>query len=242
MLEQLLPFVRFDGYFVLSDLVRRARPVRPRRPHPPQLPCPGAARDPRVAGLRRRARIVVTGWVLCVIPLLLAHPGVPPAAPPRDQPGAVAVRRARQAHLMSDRGRRAPVRDGRGRRARRRPCWPCRSPGSLYIVIGLARRLGHPGPALVRRAGRPPPPGRRGRPGLPDRAGRPLEPAGPVPRLVAAEAATLTPPRRRRDQSAGTGPREVQARRLCRDSLPVRAGGRTSASLAGPGPGTTRAG
>ena len=32
---------------------------------------PAGRRDPRVAGLRRGARIVVTGWVLCVIPLLL---------------------------------------------------------------------------------------------------------------------------------------------------------------------------
>ena len=31
---------------------------------------PAGRRDPRVTGLRRRARIVVTGWVLCVIPLL----------------------------------------------------------------------------------------------------------------------------------------------------------------------------
>ena len=27
-------------------------------------------RDPRVTGLRRHARILVTGWVLCVLPLL----------------------------------------------------------------------------------------------------------------------------------------------------------------------------
>jgi putative peptide zinc metalloprotease protein len=83
MLEQLLPFVRFDGYFILSDLVgvpdlfarivpilRSAadwaadwaanRPTRRGRP------------DPRVAGLRRHARIVVTGWVMCVLPLLVA--------------------------------------------------------------------------------------------------------------------------------------------------------------------------
>jgi putative peptide zinc metalloprotease protein len=32
---------------------------------------PAGRRDPRVVGLRRSARIVVTGWVLCVIPLLL---------------------------------------------------------------------------------------------------------------------------------------------------------------------------
>jgi putative peptide zinc metalloprotease protein len=31
---------------------------------------PAGRQDPRVTGLQRRARIVVTGWVLCVIPLL----------------------------------------------------------------------------------------------------------------------------------------------------------------------------
>ena len=74
MLEQLLPFVRFDGYFILSDLTgvpdlfARVRPilasVLPRHRH-----------DPRVTGLRRHARIAVTSWVLCVIPLLAATLG-----------------------------------------------------------------------------------------------------------------------------------------------------------------------
>jgi putative peptide zinc metalloprotease protein len=69
MLEQLLPFVRFDGYFILSDLVgvpdlfARVVPIM-------KSALRAGRRDPRVAGLRRGARIVVTGWVLCVIPLL----------------------------------------------------------------------------------------------------------------------------------------------------------------------------
>jgi putative peptide zinc metalloprotease protein len=69
MLEQLLPFVRFDGYFILSDLAgvpdlfARVAPVL-------KSALPTGRRDPRVAGLRRGTRIVVTGWVLCVIPLL----------------------------------------------------------------------------------------------------------------------------------------------------------------------------
>ena len=73
MLEQLLPFVRFDGYYILSDLVgvpdlfARITPLLRSAVTGP----PPAAADPRVAGLRRRARIVVTGWVLCVIPLLM---------------------------------------------------------------------------------------------------------------------------------------------------------------------------
>jgi len=69
MLEQLLPFVRFDGYYILSDLVgvpdlfARVAPII-------KSALPAGRRDPRVAGLRRGARIVVTGWVACVIPLL----------------------------------------------------------------------------------------------------------------------------------------------------------------------------
>jgi putative peptide zinc metalloprotease protein len=74
MLEQLPPFVRFDGYYILSDLVgvpdlfARVVPIV-------KGALPRGRRDPRVAGLRRSARIVVTGWVLCIIPLLLFSMG-----------------------------------------------------------------------------------------------------------------------------------------------------------------------
>ena len=63
MLQQLLPFVRFDGYFILSDLVgvpdlfARVAPILRSVRDRGRL-------DPRVAGLRRGARIAVTGWVL----------------------------------------------------------------------------------------------------------------------------------------------------------------------------------
>jgi putative peptide zinc metalloprotease protein len=69
MLEQLLPFVRFDGYFILSDLVgvpdlfARVGPVV-------RSALSRRYSDPRVTGLRRHARILITAWVLCVIPLL----------------------------------------------------------------------------------------------------------------------------------------------------------------------------
>lgn len=69
-MRQLLPFVRFDGYYILSDLVgvpdlfARAAPIV-------KSVLPAGRRDPRVTGLRRGARIVVTGWVVCVIPLLM---------------------------------------------------------------------------------------------------------------------------------------------------------------------------
>jgi putative peptide zinc metalloprotease protein len=70
MLDQLLPFVRFDGYFILSDVIgvpdlfARVAPIV-------KSALPGGREDPRVTGMRRSARIVVTGWVVCVIPLLL---------------------------------------------------------------------------------------------------------------------------------------------------------------------------
>jgi putative peptide zinc metalloprotease protein len=70
MLEQLLPFVRFDGYFILSDLTgvpdlfARVAPIL-------RSVISRDRRDPRVTGLRRGTRIVVTAWVLCVIPWLI---------------------------------------------------------------------------------------------------------------------------------------------------------------------------
>jgi putative peptide zinc metalloprotease protein len=69
MLEQLLPFARFDGYYILSDLTgvpdlfTRVIPVL-------KSTRPGARHDPRAAGLTRSARVTVTAWVFSVIPLL----------------------------------------------------------------------------------------------------------------------------------------------------------------------------
>ncbi|CUR58351.1 putative ATPase involved in chromosome partitioning [metagenome] len=69
MLQQLIPVVRFDGYFILSDLAgvpdlfSRVGPVlRSLRP--------GRPLDPRVSELRPGARRFVTAWVLMVVPLL----------------------------------------------------------------------------------------------------------------------------------------------------------------------------
>jgi putative peptide zinc metalloprotease protein len=69
MLEQLLPFVRFDGYFILSDLT--GVPDLFARVGPVLRSVISRGRDPRVTGLRRGTRIVVTGWVLCVVPWLI---------------------------------------------------------------------------------------------------------------------------------------------------------------------------
>ncbi|HKX68193.1 MAG TPA: MinD/ParA family protein, partial [Intrasporangium sp.] len=70
MLQQLIPIVRLDGYYVLADLAgvpdlfARVGPVlRSLRP--------GAERDPRVAELRPRARRTVIAWVCFVVPILL---------------------------------------------------------------------------------------------------------------------------------------------------------------------------
>ena len=150
MLDQLLPFVRFDGYFILSDLIgvpdlfARVVPIL-------KSVLPAGRRDPRVTGLRRGARIVVTGWVLCVIPLLLftmgylllhlpgvdralwrsaQHAGAPDAAAVAGHSYAVAAVDAIGVVLVV-----LPV------------------AGSLYIVARLARRVA----TLGRRwsAGRP---------------------------------------------------------------------------------------
>ena len=74
VLEQLMPAVRLDGYYILGDLAGipdlfgKIRPILrgmiPGRPVPPEV------RD-----LKRSARIVVTVWVLAMVPLLLGDLG-----------------------------------------------------------------------------------------------------------------------------------------------------------------------
>ena len=150
MLEQLLPFVRFDGYFILSDLVgvpdlfARVVPVL-------RSVLPKGRRDPRVTGLRRRARIVVTGWVLCVIPLLTLSIGYLVLHLPQIN-RALWRSASRQAHLASGavagHDYAMAVVDAIGV-----ALLALSLAGSLYIVIGLARRLTTAG--LRWSAGRP---------------------------------------------------------------------------------------
>jgi putative peptide zinc metalloprotease protein len=70
MVQQLVPTLRFDGYFVLADiagvpdLFNRIRPVL-------LSLIPGRPPDPRVAELRPFARRIVTAWVVTVVPLLI---------------------------------------------------------------------------------------------------------------------------------------------------------------------------
>ena len=138
MLEQLLPFARFDGYFILSDLVgvpdlfARVVPIL-------RSALPGGQRDPRVTGLRRRVRIVVTGWVACVIPLLAAGFGYLLLYLPRVDRAlwhsASAQARLLAAAVTGHRYAMAAV-DAFGVALVALSC-----AGSLYLLTGLARRM-----------------------------------------------------------------------------------------------------
>ena len=71
MLRQLAPLVRFDGYHVLADLT--GVPDLYGRIKPTLLGMlPWRWRDPRARELKWWARIVVTIWVIVVVPLLIA--------------------------------------------------------------------------------------------------------------------------------------------------------------------------
>ncbi len=149
-LQQLLPIVRFDGYYILShlvgvpDLFARVTPIV-------KSVLPRGRRDPHVTGLRHRARIVVTAWVLCVIPLLMFSIGylvLPLPAADR----ALWRLASLQAHLMTaaaaGHGYAMAAVDAIDIALVALPL-----AGSPYVVTGLARRL----TALGRRwsAGRP---------------------------------------------------------------------------------------
>lgn len=72
MIQQMLPVLRLDGYYVLSDaigvpdLFRRIGPIL-------SSAVPGRPVSQEVLELRRRARLTVTAWVLVVVPLLLIN-------------------------------------------------------------------------------------------------------------------------------------------------------------------------
>lgn len=71
MVRQLAPFVRFDGYHVLADLT--GVPDLYGRIKPTLLGMlPWRWRDPQARQLKWWARIVVTVWVIVVVPLLIA--------------------------------------------------------------------------------------------------------------------------------------------------------------------------
>jgi putative peptide zinc metalloprotease protein len=69
-LVQFLPFLRLDGYYVVSDLSGVPDMFARIRPTLRSL-LPWSARDDRVEELKPWARVAVTGYVLTLIPLLL---------------------------------------------------------------------------------------------------------------------------------------------------------------------------
>jgi putative peptide zinc metalloprotease protein len=75
MLEQLLPFARFDGYWILSDLIGVTDLFARVGPIVKNALSRGRHPDPRITGMRRAARAAVTAWVLCLIPVLAATLG-----------------------------------------------------------------------------------------------------------------------------------------------------------------------
>jgi putative peptide zinc metalloprotease protein len=89
-IRQLVPFVRLDGYYIVSDLagvpdlfsrmgpaLHATLPGRRSRSSgvSPAGDTPGAGRAtrPRLTGLTRRARVMVAAWALLAAPLLLAN-------------------------------------------------------------------------------------------------------------------------------------------------------------------------
>ena len=70
MVHQLLPFVRLDGYYILADLT--GVPDLFSRIRPTLLSMvPGREPEERASALKPWVRVVVTLWVLAVIPILL---------------------------------------------------------------------------------------------------------------------------------------------------------------------------
>ena len=82
VLQQMLPFLRLDGYYVLSDLVgvpdlfRRVGPVL-------RSALPFRDPEPSVAQLKPWVRRVVAGWVFLLIPVLALNLGYFLLAAPR---------------------------------------------------------------------------------------------------------------------------------------------------------------
>ena len=82
VLQQMLPFLRLDGYYVLSDLVgvpdlfRRVGPVL-------RSALPFRDAEPSVAQLKPWVRRVVAGWVFLLVPVLAMNLGYFLLAAPR---------------------------------------------------------------------------------------------------------------------------------------------------------------
>ena len=69
IVQQLVPSLRFDGYFILADLIGVPDLFRRIGPTLRGL-IPGQPKDARVQELKRSARLILTAWVTLIVPLL----------------------------------------------------------------------------------------------------------------------------------------------------------------------------
>jgi putative peptide zinc metalloprotease protein len=74
IVQQLLPSLRLDGYFILADLIGVPDLFRRIGPTLRSL-VPGRSADPELRKLKRSARISLTIWVLIVVPMLFLQLG-----------------------------------------------------------------------------------------------------------------------------------------------------------------------
>ena len=74
IVQQLLPSLRFDGYFILADLIGLPDLFRRIGPTLRSL-IPGRSADPGLRKLKRSARVSLTIWVLLVVPVLFLQLG-----------------------------------------------------------------------------------------------------------------------------------------------------------------------
>ena len=82
IIQQLLPFLRLDGYYVLSDIAG-VPDLFKRIPSVLKSAIPGRAADPQVKELKRWVRVMVVGWTLVVVPLLLVNLALAVVSAPR---------------------------------------------------------------------------------------------------------------------------------------------------------------
>jgi putative peptide zinc metalloprotease protein len=82
MFHQLLPFLRLDGYYIVSDLVGVPDMLSRIRPTLASL-VPGRRADERVRALKPWARAVVTAYVFTVVPILVLLFGLMTLSAPR---------------------------------------------------------------------------------------------------------------------------------------------------------------
>lgn len=129
IVQQLLPVVRFDGYYILGDLAGVPNLFGHVRPIMRSL-LPSHRGDRSVVQLQLRSRVIVTAWVLVTVPALIIGFGLAawnaPATWPASGTGRASWRPVRE--------RSSP----QGSRARRRSpsclCWrsPCPSSASAW--------------------------------------------------------------------------------------------------------------